>query len=496
MLKNPNKSIPVKQKKTPTVSNNSLLRRVQKVVVDNALIPANTPIIVGLSGGADSVSLVHLLSTILPEAEIIAVYVNHHLRPSETAAEISLANSISQELDILLKVIDVDVNNFQQNNKVSTEEAARILRYRALQNVARHQSGAVIAVAHTADDQVEELLLRLIRGSGRAGLSGMRLKRDNIIRPLLHEKKSSLLTYLKEQHIRYCHDSSNDDRKYLRNQVRLDLLPYLTSHFNPSISQNLLQLTTILVDEEELLEEMTDSALVELCTLSPAASDAPENTSISFAGASFLRHKKALQRRLLEKLCWRMGSKPSFRQIENLRHLVRDGENGAELHLSCGLRVRRVYNDILFSHPAGRKNIRGSGLTPLTLEVEITGVGSYPFDELGRTLTITRVEQDDIRYGSTLYIDAERVHFPLQVRQTMPGDKFKPLGAPGRKKIGNFFTDKKIDRYQRRFFPLLLCEDKIIAILGIQIDDKYQVATTTRYCLALDWHTTHEGEQR
>jgi tRNA(Ile)-lysidine synthase len=220
-------------------------------------------VVVAVSGGPDSMCLLHLLARLAGHFHItlVAAYVNHGLRPNETDQEEQLVRHTAEKLHCTFELGTVDVPGYAESHHLSIEHAARILRYDFLDKIATQYRAAKIALAHTADDQAEELLLRLIRGTGRTGLAGMEaMRQERYIRPLLSTPKSRLLDYLQQFNIDYTHDSSNRQRIFLRNRIRLDLLPYLAREFNPNIRQTLLQTANILRDEEELLNDMTELA--------------------------------------------------------------------------------------------------------------------------------------------------------------------------------------------------------------------------------------------
>jgi tRNA(Ile)-lysidine synthase len=318
-------------------------------------------VMVAVSGGPDSVALLHILCSTLLQVRFIAVYVDHGLRPAETGAEIELVQALTRQLQAGFELVTVDVKGTARQNGTSIEETARTLRYQALEAMRLQYRGTAIAVAHTADDQAEELLIRLIRGSGRKGLSGMQFQNDRIIRPLLLESKDTLLHYLQAQQIPFCIDSSNLERAYLRNRVRLDLLPYLQEHFNKSINQTLLQTGQILQDEEALLEEMADNAWQQVARKVETQPITPETPphSIQINTKEFCTCHPALQRRILEKCCWQMEARPQFRQIALLLDLLHTGQTGAQIHLSQGLRAHKTRQDVIFSYPVGKRSYRG-----------------------------------------------------------------------------------------------------------------------------------------
>ncbi len=349
-------------KSTNSPENRLFIKQFTETLNKLQLVNSGDQLIVAVSGGPDSTSLLHLLHTVALNLNLIACYIDHGLRPDEVMTEIELISGHCQALNIPFKQISVDVKAACTNQHLSLEEAARKLRYQALEELRIKTGARSIAVGHTADDQAEELLIRLIRGSGRGGLSAMRFKNSRIIRPLLGIRKKNLLDYLEQEKIHYCTDSSNLSRAFLRNRIRLDLLPFLRD-FNPSISTTLLQTIDILQEEESLLENICQSSYLQ-CVQENSGSK--ENSisgeqSILLKRPAFLDLHPAIQRRILEMILWKMDAKPGFRQIKQLLQLVSKKENSGECHLEKGLRVRRNREGLLFHYPLGKKSFRGSG---------------------------------------------------------------------------------------------------------------------------------------
>jgi tRNA(Ile)-lysidine synthase len=487
-IKNQTKTLHVKKKSPDTCHQKTLVKRVENLIITHRLFLQNDTVIVAVSGGPDSIALLHLLSRINVHARLIAVYVNHGLRPEEIGAEIHLIESLCSSLNIPFEKPGVDVHGERERTGASLEEAARTLRYTALETIRRNHGGTAIAVAHTADDQAEEFLIRLIRGTGRKGLSGMALRRNTIIRPLLQEKKQILINYLNENALPFCLDSSNQERICLRNKVRLDFLPYLEQNFNSSIRRNLVQTMEILNSEEELLDRLTEDVLKDLVEVdeSRISGTGPCPEAIRINTRSFLDCHQALQRRILEKVCWMMLTRPGFRQIEQIRHLIMDCSNGAETHLGLGLRIWKTGKEIRFSHPVGRKGFRGNGLENTAFSLAIEGPGLFPI--AGHVLSVTlQSERPDILHDNELLLDAEQITFPLLLRPPLPGERFRPLGAVGRKKINRFLNEAKIPRKDRRFSPVLVSTGRIIAVAGLRIDHDFRVQDDTRCFLRIDW---------
>jgi tRNA(Ile)-lysidine synthase len=475
------------KKKSATYSRIPLLHRVTNFIQKNRLLTEGDSILVAVSGGPDSMALLHLLFE-MACFNLYAVYVDHGLRPDEIRDEIKILQSHCNSKQIPFSTVAVDVSREQKRSGASLEEAARNLRYAALENERVRLAASIIAVGHTADDQAEEILLRLIRGSGLQGLSGMAVKRDTVVRPLLQETKKSLLNYLKKKRIDFCLDSSNRSTVFLRNRVRLDLLPYLEKNFNAAIRKNLLQTSDVVRLDDNLLQQLTLEIFEDLVQIENAKASSIKTypKAVRITIVSFLASHPAIQRRVLEKVFWLMGTAPGFRQIDQVRNLIANANTGSEIHLGYGLRVWKTEKEVLFSHPEGRKKFRGSGLDSVEISLQIDGPGNYYI--AGHRLSLCLLVRKPERVGEgELLLDADGSPFPLLLRTPLVGERFWPLGASGSKKITRFLSDAKILRQHRPFFPVLVSQGKIIAIAGLRIDHDFRVREGTRRFLVVTW---------
>jgi tRNA(Ile)-lysidine synthase len=328
-------------------------------LTESCHVAQGSGIIIAVSGGPDSMALLHLLADARKrlELELTAVWVDHGLRPEETPREEQTVLAATEKLQINCVRHRVDAASCSSEQGISLEHAARDLRYAALRTAAREAGAEYIAVAHTADDQAEEILLRLLRGSGREGVSGMRMRSRDLIRPLLNIEKKDLLAWLTAQEIAFCFDSSNDDMRFLRNRVRHQLLPFLKEHFEQGIKKSLRKTADSLAVDEELLAALTAEA--EQKTISELSSP-----KIQLLRVPFCALHPALQRRVVERLLWRVGGRAGYDHILLLIKAAESGRTNSELHLGRGLRVG-IFRDCLeFSYPVGQKAWRGRLFTP------------------------------------------------------------------------------------------------------------------------------------
>lgn len=468
-----------------------LEKKTLQIIQQEALLLEGETVIVGASGGPDSTALLHVLARLRPNLhlKVVAVYVDHGLRPAETGQEHALVLEQARLLGIECVSSSIPVREYAAEHGLSIEHAARLLRYEHLSQVASKYGASKIAVAHTADDQAEELLLRMIRGTGRKGLAGMAaMHSGKIIRPFLTIPKKTLLDYLADKKISFCEDSSNLERIYLRNRVRLDLIPYLEKYFNPNIQQTLRQTAMILKDEEALLERMAhellgEAVVTEKENISQSPAEAPATVAILLE--VLLSSPRAMQRRVVETVCWQMENSPAFRQIEQILDLAANGKAEAIVHLSQGLRVEKQSDRLLFTYPQGKTSLRGNLFESEKshFEIVIQGVGTYPVPEIGKAISIEVMHElppkNELKTKGVDYLDFDKFSFPLCLRSFLPGDRFHPLGAPGSKKVSDFLTDSKVPKSERWSIPVLADQKSIIALLGKRIDHRVRVTETT-----------------
>ena len=336
-----------------------LEHKICRIILGKSLLSEGSRVLIGVSGGADSMALLHILAALRIEFSLVlrAIYIDHGLRPRETPAEWTCVREAAGRLEIECTRVVVDVHAAAAERKLSLEHAARELRYQAFAEIGKTWATDLLAVAHTADDQAEEVLLRLFRGGGRKALAGMASQSGNLIRPLLTIRKAELLAYLSDKEITHCIDSSNDDLRFLRNRIRLHLLPLLEEQYDQGIRRALLKTATNLQEDEDLLELLLDRSWETVIDIFPP--DESACIVCRLRRDAFRQLHPALQRRLVEKLLWTLGNIAHYEQILAILEAAKSGRTGSELHLNQGLRVV-VFRDMLeCSYPRGKGPWRG-----------------------------------------------------------------------------------------------------------------------------------------
>ena len=450
------------------------------------LIKEKDSVLVAVSGGPDSTALFHLLMRLYPGNVKGAVYINHNLRPGETEAEIDHVKRIGRQAGVKVHIASVNVPHEKKVTGESTEECARRLRYKTLEEIRMNINADLTAVGHTGDDQVEEVLIRLVRGCGLKGLSGINPSYGRIIRPLINISKKQILAYLILNNLDYCVDSSNLSKDYLRNRIRLELLPILEEKFNPAIRKTIRRTAEILADEEAFISAEAERVFNKLVKRNVYPLD-PRSSYLTYAAAEFITLDTALKRRLIEKMFHLSGAEPNFQAIQDILRLSDEGKNGAELHMNSGLTVYKSADEVFFSlEPQKKRRIREA--KSFEDIVVINEPGIYRIDRLQKTLVLTkRNVSPSVFTSDRLFISLDKNIFPMVLRQPLHGESFTPLGAPGRKKISKFLSDRKIPRPLRYAFPVLVSGDDIIAIAGITISNAFRITDQTSECLEISW---------
>ena len=436
-----------------------MLSTVQAYIAQHQLLRPAAPVIVGLSSGADSVALLHILTRL--GYPCVAAHCNFHLRNDESDADADFARQTAEALGLPFRRIDFDTADYAHQNGVSTEMAARTLRYEWFETLRRELGAEAIAVAHHRDDNVETILLNLIRGTGLSGLCGMRPRNGHIVRPLLSVDRHQIVRWLADRHIPFRTDSSNASDVYRRNFVRLRLLP-LMEQLNPSVRDAILRMAGHLTDVEAIYRNAIDSHRAHLI-------DADGRISID----ALLRTPSP--QAVLFELLTPYGFTPS--QCADIARAL-SGESGRSF-VAPGGRWHLLKDRLhLILYPADE--VSADAFT-LTLGSELTAPIRLSLEEriVDEAFTISRSPH-------VATFDADRVALPLTLRRWRAGDHFVPFGMTGRKKLSDYFTDHKFSLL-RKASTWILCDASgaILWIVGERTDNRFRITPSTRRALVV-----------
>jgi tRNA(Ile)-lysidine synthase len=451
----------------------ALAQKVLAVIRKYSMLTGGETVLAGLSGGPDSVCLLTLLNRIREKFHLTihAVYVNHNLRPRETGQEISFCRDLCERTGISFVLKSIDVAAHAEQFRMNRQEAARELRYRAFEEAAFEVGADRIALAHNADDQIETFFMRLLRGSGPQGLSGIPPKRGKIIRPLIETERTAIEKFLDAEKIPFVVDSSNLDSHYRRNRLRKFLVPELKA-LNPNLAVTLLNTVSILQEEERFFSIMVTKALMKMISRKTDEKIELFMSPMEVMDTVLLRR---VLRRAIEETRGLRGI--GYVHIEAIIKLIRSGSPGDRLYLPKGVRVIRGYSLLIItSAPIARIQ-----------EYELLPPAELAIREAGLVIR-SSIEEAAPDFGdrkASVVLDADTVRFPLRVRARRNGDFFFPFGFGKRKKLQDFFVDEKVPRDERDSVPVVLSGDDIVWIAGHRADERFRTTDSTKRFLKL-----------
>jgi tRNA(Ile)-lysidine synthase len=470
----------------------------RKTIAGHGMINRNDAVLAAVSGGPDSMALLHLLGALASANgfRLGVAHLNHGLRPGAAASDEALVRRTAETMSLPYYTETADVRGAREARGGSLEEVAREVRYRFLEKTADTHGFNVVALGHHADDNAELVLMNLLRGSGPTGLSGMPPVRQfrsdgsgrgdiRLIRPLMEVRREEILSYLSENDIPFALDSSNQDLRHRRNRIRHELLPLLRERYNPNIVETLNRTAELLRAEET----WTGSLLAPLPT--------SDGSGIPLSRDHLRNAHPGYGRRLIRGAI--EGVKGNLRRI-TLRHVdavlalaLRPDPSGS-LDLPDRIRVAARGDALLFTREeCPLRQVPSDGITEGAAGFEhlLNAPGTLFIPELPARLRATPLPpgaRPELRNAGhrTAFFDMETVSFPLTVRNPRPGDRFTPLGMTGRQKIKKFFIDHKIPADERSRWPLLESRGEVIWVMGCRMDDSVKITAATRQVLKVE----------
>jgi tRNA(Ile)-lysidine synthase len=437
-------------------------------------MPSGARVAVALSGGADSVALALWLRESAARAKgawTVAglVHVNHGLRGEESDADEAFCRAFAARLALPIDVVHVDVRARARAARQSLEAAARAARYEAFAAAAERLGATLIATGHTRDDQAETVLLRLLRGAGVRGLSGIRERRGAIVRPLLNWSRDDVQLFLAERGESFRHDSSNDDVSIARNRIRHELLPVI-DRLAPGGRAALARFAEQAAD----LDAFLDSVVADKA---PGIVRSETEGTIQLRADRLATLPPAVSRQLLLAAAERVapGVRLTLRHVEDIRALAADS------HLDLpGLDVDRSGSVVALTAAREASRDASEDVQPCAYEHTLPVPGDVSVPEAGVRIVAARAGAGgtalDLGNPRSVVLQAASVRAPFVVRNRRPGDRLKPLGAPGRRKVQDVLVDRKIPRADRDRVPIVVdAAGRIVWVAGVVMADECRV---------------------
>lgn len=447
------------------------------------MLEGGNKVLVSVSGGPDSVALLHLLYSLRVscDLQLHVFHLDHQVRGENSAKDALFVQKLARSLNLPVSSLSHNIPGYIFNKSLCLQEAAREIRYQLLDEVADEIGADKIAVGHNADDQVETFLMRIIRGTGPCGLRGIPPVRGRIIRPLIEVSREEIEEYLDVNEIEFRVDSSNLKPDYLRNRIRHQLIPLFLEQ-NERFKENVLN-TIALISEDEAFLEQSAKELFE------AIAHRDDERALVCQCPKLLSLPPAMQRRVVRMA---LGSiKGNLREIE-YRHVniilaaVEKGRSD-QIDLPGGIVVLIEYGNLVFALSEERK--KAISCVKSSIELKIPGITEIPYLDMEIRAKIKcpdKVNPSAPQNREKAYLDLDKLTLPLQVRTRFPGDRFVPLGMSGEKKLQDFLVDKKVSKRKRDRIPIVECQGQIVWVGKMAIDDRVKVMQDTEKVVVLE----------
>lgn len=444
-------------------------------------------VLLGISGGPDSLALLLLFLKLKKKSngclKLFAVHINHKIRKAESDTDENFVRTLCKKHKVKLFVRNIDVVGLAKKKKLSLEDAARNARFKVFELICNQNNIKKVALAHTKNDQAETFLMRVLRGSGLQGLSGIWpvRKHNNIvlIRPLLNISKKEILQFLRASGDTYCIDSTNRKDDYLRNKIRLKTIPYLKRNFNIKLEDVFCREADILREAYSYVRSEASSKYLNIVSRTRGI------ININLNKLEML--PKTLAYEILRIAI--LESKANLKDIsyDNLHDILRlsQRKQGSQiLYIDNDIKIVREYSNLAVSSLSERETrgkIKPCKLIKINGEVILRNLDCKISTKILKDKAAKLINEN----ASKEYIDFNKINKKLSVRTRKSGDKFKPLGLKRKKSLKKFFIDMKIPAAQRDFIPLLVDGDQIVWVAGIRLSEDYKVTGAAKRILEL-----------
>lgn len=451
--------------------------KVRRAIDHYKMLAPGERALVAVSGGVDSAVLLRVLYELRGElgVSLAVAHLDHRIRGADSEADAAFVAAEARRLDLPLVLEAHDVPTYAEERGLSLEEAAREVRYRFLKEAAAKVEADKIALAHQRDDLVETLLLNLIRGAGLAGLRGMAPVRGRLIRPLIDCSRAEIEQFAREQGLEYRQDRTNLELQHLRNRVRLELLPLLET-YRPHIAARLARTAQLLGQAAGYLERLAQARL--------------EGMIISRGADELLLDRRRLleEEPLLQSWVLREAVRQvrgtlrdlEFAHLQKMLELSAQPEQRSELHLPDRLCFQREGDKLILTRSRKEEPEPQGYSFPLSL-------GKNTLAEIGWEFTLEETKPSG-GFGEDrlqALVDRDRIDGPLTLRSWQRGDRFRPLGMSGTKKLQDLFVDEKVPPSERCRVPLVCDRRGIVWVVGLRLSEDYKVAQATRRALRI-----------
>lgn len=460
----------------------SLIQRVRDYILCHHMVTPGDKVLVAVSGGPDSIALLHLLYLLKNELGISlhVAHLNHMFRGEESEADAVFVAERARHYSLPVTVESFDVKLYRRRRRLSKQAAAREVRYRFFLSCAAQVGASRVALAHHGDDQAETMMINFLRGTGMGGLKGILPVREGFyIRPFLQIRRAEIENFCSEMDLAFRQDASNLKPIYTRNKIRLKLMPLMEKEYNPELIPALLRLSEICRAEDAYLDQLTTKAFQEVLL-------AVDKGHISLCLEGLAQTPLALLRRILRQ-AWQFASGSTggldFQHVEGALSLITGGTTGAQIDMPGHVVAVRTYTSLEIKKTSGKKGVPGyvyklrvPGSTYIPeIDISVDAWLGYPGEE-GDPRKLPKSEA---------LLDLDKLPSEIFVRRRLAGDIFQPYGQTSALKLKDFLIKQKIPRAHRDRIPLICTPEEIVWVGGVRSGERWKIGGKTKRMLHL-----------
>ncbi|RCW41163.1 MULTISPECIES: tRNA lysidine(34) synthetase TilS [unclassified Halanaerobium] len=447
------------------------------------LVSSGQKILLGVSGGPDSLAMLHLFCELKEDwdIEIAVAHINHSLR-KESDKEALFVEEKAKKYGIPFYIKKLKKGNLQKNSN-SVEAAARKCRLEFFNEIIENNDYHILSLAHQKNDQVETVLFNFFRGTGLRGLSGIspqsRINGINIIHPLLEISRKEILLYCQKQNLNPKFDKSNEKNIYTRNVIRNQIIPIIKEKINPSVDDVICRNSALIKKEDQFLNQISDEMYIK-------SIKKKNKKEIVLDLDELLLNDQVIVWRIIRKAYKVLNNNLDdlyYDHVMEVYSLIKEKKTGKSLDLPFDIKVMISYNKVIF-----RKNLDSINPEDNKFKFKFKLLGEVRLNEL-QSIKAEFVDKEEVEFSrdkKICFCDFEKIKSPLYVRSRKDGDKFVPLGMEGSKKIKDFFIDEKVDKRNRDQIPIVAdSEDNIVWVAGFRVSEKVRIDKNTTKVLKL-----------
>ncbi|MEQ2129757.1 tRNA lysidine(34) synthetase TilS [Caldanaerobacter subterraneus KAk] len=455
-----------------------MIEKVLRTIEKYNMIEKDDKIVMGISGGPDSLCMLDVLFNLKGKfnLKLYVVHVNHMIRGEDAKKDAEFVEKLCKDLDLPFFLFEENVPYLAKKMGLSEEQAGRYVRYKAFEETLKRVGGNKIAVAHNKNDVAETVLLNILRGTGLRGLIGIKPVNGNIIRPLIEIERREIEKYLKDKNLHPRIDHTNYEDLYTRNKIRLKVIPHIEEVFKIDLVENLSRMAAILLEEDDYLEAKCEEVFNQICEIN--------GEEIKVDVDALKSQHTAIKRRLVRRMYFYVKGETNgleYGHVEDVLNLL-DKPTSSKIDLPFEIEALKMYNNLVIRKKKAKEKVKFKEVLKIPGVTTIEGIGKF------KAYVVDISQVDDFNKGEYIkFFDYDKIKGEIVVKSREDGDRFSPLGMRGTKKLKEFFIDEKIPREERDYIPLVAIGKEIVWVVGYRMSEKFKVDKNTLKVLVIEY---------